>query len=363
MDSNNPHMHGSKILVKLSWSLALFVVMPITLFICRRSTGIMVLIVYVDDIVLSGSDSAGMRVVKDFLKTKFEIKDLGPLRYFLGIEVARSSSRLVLSQRKYALDLLMETGMLGCKPATTLIDTSQKVRPDDGALLTDPEMYRRLVGRLIYLTITRPNLSFAVGVVSQFMQAPHTSHLTTVYRILRYLKSAPGLGLRFQLHSHLHLSGYSDADCAGSTFDCRSTSGFCTFLGGNLITWKSKKQPVVAQSSAEAEYRAMAHATCELVWLRNLLEELGYPPSGPIPLHCDNQAAIHIARNPVFHERTKHIEVDCHFIREKVASKEIVTPFVRSGDQLADVLTKSLSRDALHRVRDKLGMINIYAPT
>ncbi|XP_058068406.1 uncharacterized mitochondrial protein AtMg00810-like [Magnolia sinica] len=190
--------------------------------------------------------------VKSFLKNRFEIKDLWIFRYFLGIEVARLKSRVVLSQRKYALDLLSETGMLGCKPATMPIDATTKHVSDDGTPLSNPGMYRRLVGQLIYLTITLSDLSYAMGVVTQFMHNPCITHLTAMYRILQYLKSVPRNGLLFQQHGHLHLLGYSDANCASSLHDRRSTSGYCTFVGGNLVTWKSKKQSVVARSSAEA---------------------------------------------------------------------------------------------------------------
>ncbi|RVW33361.1 Retrovirus-related Pol polyprotein from transposon RE2 [Vitis vinifera] len=172
-------------------------------------------------------------------------KDLGKLKYFLGIEIAQSSSGVVLSQRKYALDILEETGMLDCKPIDTPMDPNAKLVPGQGEPLGDPGRYRRLVGKLNYLTITRPDISFPVSVVSQFLQSPCDSHWDAVIRILRYIKSTPG-------------------------------QGYCVFIGGNLISWKSKKQDVVARSSAEAEYRAMALTTCELIWLRHLLRELRF---------------------------------------------------------------------------------------
>ncbi|RVX10604.1 Retrovirus-related Pol polyprotein from transposon RE2 [Vitis vinifera] len=271
------------------------------------------LVVYVDDIVITGSD-----------------------------QDAQSSSGVVLSQRKYALDILEETGMLDCKPVDTPMDPNVKLVPGQGEPLGDPGRYRRLVGKLNYLTITRPDISFPVSVVSQFLQSPCDSHWDAVIRILRYIKSTPGQGVLYQNRGHTQVVGYTDADWAGSPTDRRSTSGYCVFIGGNLISWKSKKQDVVARSSAEAEYRAMALATCELIWLRHLLQELRFGKDEQMKLICDNQAALHIASNPVFHERTKHIEVDCHFIREKIASGCIATSFVNSNDQLADIFTKSL---------------------
>ncbi|RVW60977.1 Retrovirus-related Pol polyprotein from transposon RE2 [Vitis vinifera] len=224
------------------------------------------LVVYVDDIVITGSDQDGIQKLKQHLFTHFQTKDLGKLKYFLGIEIAQSSSGVVLSQRKYALDILEETGMLDCKPVDTPMDPNVKLVPGQGEPLGDPGRYRRLVGKLNYLTITRPDISFPVSVVSQFLQSPCDSHWDAVIRILRYIKSTLGQGVLYENRSHTQVVGYTDADWAGSPTDRRSTSGYCVFIGGNLISWKSKKQDVVARSSAEAEYRAMALATCELIW-------------------------------------------------------------------------------------------------
>ncbi|RVW16754.1 Retrovirus-related Pol polyprotein from transposon TNT 1-94 [Vitis vinifera] len=318
------------------------------------------LVVYVDDIVITGSDQDGIQKLKQHLFTHFQTKDLGKLKYFLGIEIAQSSSGVVLSQRKYALDILEETGMLDCKPVDTPMDPNVKLVPGQGEPLGDPGRYRRLVGKLNYLTITRPDISFPVSVVSQFLQSPCDSHWDAVIRILRYIKSTPGQGVLYQNRGHTQVIGYTDADWAGSPTDRRSTSGYCVFIGGNLISWKSKKQDVVARSSAEAEYRAMALATCELIWLRHLLQELRFGKDEQMKLICDNQAALHIASNPVFHERTKHIEVDCHFIREKIASGCIATSFVNSNDQLADIFTKSLRGPRIKYICNKLGAYDAF---
>ncbi|RVW11978.1 Retrovirus-related Pol polyprotein from transposon TNT 1-94 [Vitis vinifera] len=259
-------------------------------------------------------------------------------------------------------DILEETGMLDCKPVDTPMDPNVKLVPGQGEPLGDPGRYRRLVGKLNYLTITRPDISFPVSVVSQFLQSPCDSHWDAVIRILRYIKSTPGQGVLYENRGHTQVVGYTDADWAGSPTDRRSTSGYCVFIGGNLISWKSKKQDVVARSSAEAEYRAMALATCELIWLRHLLQELRFGKDEQMKLICDNQAALHIASNPVFHERTKHIEVDCHFIREKIASGCVATSFVNSNDQLADIFTKSLRGPRIKYICNKLGAYDVYAP-
>ncbi|XP_019179162.1 PREDICTED: uncharacterized protein LOC109174378 [Ipomoea nil] len=276
------------------------------------------LIVYVDDIVITGDDATGIDALKSFLKEKFHTKDLGVLKYFLGIEVIRSKRGIFLSQRKYVLDLLEESGLLGSKPCETPMDQGVKLIPSEGEPLEDPERYRRLVGKLNYLTITRSDITFPVSVVSQFMANPTKFHWEAAVRVVKYLKSAPGRGILYANHGHMSVEAFSDADWVGSLSDRKSTTGYCVFLGGNLVSWKSKKLSVVSRSSAESEYRPMTHVACEVMWLCNVLGEIGVKVNKLIPLWCNNKAAIHISSNPVFHECTKHIEVDCHFVREKV---------------------------------------------
>jgi hypothetical protein len=252
--------------------------------------------------------------------------------------------------------------MLACKPIDTPIEQNHRLGEDIDDTPVDNERYQKLVGKLIYLSHTRPDIAFTVSVVSQFMHAPCEKHMEAVYRILRYLKSAPGKGLMLYKNGHLEVEGYTDADWAGSITDRRSTSGYCTFVGGNLVTWRSKKQSVVARSSAEAEFRAMAHGICEMLWLKAMLKELGVHSKDPMKLYCDNKAAISIAHNPVQHDRTKHVEVDRHFIKEKLTEGLICTPFVRTENQLADILTKGVSNKIFNSALDKLGIRDIYAP-
>ena len=332
-----------------------------SLYVQNGQTEKLMVLIYVDDLIITGSNADSIAALKKKLQGKFPVKDLGPLKYFLGIEVATSRKGLFLNQRKYTIDLLRDSNMLNSKPANTPFDS--KLQLDKlGDPLDSPNYYQKLVGKLIYLTITRPDISFAVSLVSQYMHAPTVVHLCMVKRILRYLKKTIGRGIVMRRNGHTDIIGFSDSDWAGNTIDRRSTTGYCMFVGGNLVSWKSKKQPVVARSSAEAEYRAMAAASCEMVWLKNLLTDLGFSPTSPMKLFCDNQAAMHIAANPVFHERTKHIEVDCHFIRQQVQSKVIQTHYIRSSDQLADAFTKVLSSTVFHRLMFKLGSIDPLAP-
>src|SRR6266542_1166182 len=235
-----------------------------TVFYKHRGSCITILAVYVDDIVITGDDVEEIRCLKRRLGDTFEVKHLGQLRYFLGIEIARSSKGIVLSQRKYVLDLLTETGMLGCRSIASPIDRNLRLCAEAGDPV-DKEIYQRLVGRLIYLCHTRPDISYAISAVSHYMHNPRQGHLEAVYRILRYLKSSPGRGLWFKKNQHLNLEAFCDADWASSVDDRRSTSGYCVFVGGNLVSWRSKKQEVVARSTAEADYRAMALALSEMI--------------------------------------------------------------------------------------------------
>ena len=195
------------------------------------------------------------------------------------------------------------------------------------------------------------------------MHSPKEAHLQAVYRVLQYLKGTLGKGILFKRNEGLVLEAYTDADYASSIIDRRSTSGYCTFLGGNLVTWKSKKQNVVAWSSAEVEFRAMTQGVCELLWLKIVLEDLKIKWDGPMRLYCDNKSAISIAHNPVQHNRTKHIEIDRHFIKEKLDSGLICTPYVSTHGQLDDVLTKGLSSSVFQSFVSKLGIVNTYSPT
>ncbi|RVX09853.1 Retrovirus-related Pol polyprotein from transposon RE1 [Vitis vinifera] len=308
-----------------------------TLFLKKQHGKITTLIVYVDDMIVTGNDLEERKALQNYLSREFEMKYLGPLKYFLGIEVSRSSEGIFLSQRKYVLDLLQETGMSGCQPVNTPIEEGLKLCVEPNQVSTNKGRYQRLVGRLMYLAHIRSDLAYALSVVSQYMHNPGEQHMNAVMRILRYLKNAPGKGILFD-----------------KNVDHQS---------GNLVTWKSKKQNVVACSSAEAEFRGMTLGLCEALWLRLLLQELGYLSRQPIRLFYDNKAACDIAHNPVQHDRTKHVEVDRFFIKEKLDDKIVELPKIRSEDQLADILTKVVSSQVFSKFLDKLGMCDIYAST
>ncbi|KAM0050765.1 putative RNA-directed DNA polymerase [Helianthus debilis subsp. tardiflorus] len=329
-----------------------------TLFLKRRGNFITCLIIYVDDMIITGDDKEEISKLKKNLFEEFEMKDLGRLKYFLGIEVLRSKHGIFMCQKKYVLDLLADTGMIDCKPAETPMIANQKLYMEEKADLTNKERYQRIVGKLIYLSHTRPDIAYAVGVVSQFMHQPQKAHMEAVLRIIRYLKGKAGHGVLFKSNGHLETQLYTDANWAGDKGDRRSTSGYFTLVGGNLVTWRSKKQKVVALSSAEAEFRGIARGLTEVLWVRRLLTEIGYPPQETSKIWSDNKAAIQISENPVQHDRTKHIEVDRHFIKEKLEAEIITLPFVRSEDQFADILTKAVNERILHECLSKLNFGN-----
>ncbi|CAL5429371.1 unnamed protein product [Camellia sinensis] len=331
------------------------------LFVRRTSVGLILLLLYVDDMIITGSDYSTIEEVKHQLFQEFEMKDLGFLRYFLGIEVATSPTGYLLSQTKYARDILSRANLTDEKIVDTPLELHAKFSASDGVPLEDPTLYRELVGCLVYLTVTRPDISYAVHILSQFVSAPRSTHWAALLRTLRYLRGTLLQCLLLSASSDLTLRAYADADWAGDISDRKSTSGLCVFLGDSLISWKSKKQSVVARSTAEAEYRAMAYATSEIVWLRWLLSDMGVSLSDPTPLYCDNQSAVQIAHNSVFHERTKHVEIDCHFVRQHLQAGSITLPFVPSSLQLADFFTKTHTVARFRFLVGKLSMLSALA--
>ncbi|KAL0463707.1 UNVERIFIED_CONTAM: Retrovirus-related Pol polyprotein from transposon RE2 [Sesamum latifolium] len=269
--------------------------------------------------------------------------DLGAAHFFLGLQIARSDAGLHLHQSKYIHDIISDAGLLEAKSVTTPFPLGLKLSQEAGAVLLDPEPYRRLVGRLLYLGFTRSDISYCVQQLSQFIHHPCEAHWRAALHVVRYLKGSPTMGLFFPSSSSFQLRAFCDADWASCSDSRRSLTGFCVFLGDALVSWKTKKQPTVSRSSAEAEYRSMGATVCELRWISYLLQDFALSVHTPVPLFCDNKAALHIMANPVFHERTKHLEINCYIVRDQYKLGFVAPSFVRGRDQLADVFTKSLS--------------------
>nr|XP_023891192.1 uncharacterized protein LOC112003238 [Quercus suber] len=324
-----------------------------SLFILQLGKLVVYLLVYVDDIVITSNNPKFLDTLVAQLSQAFELKDLGPLHYFLGLQITRSSKGLLLTQTKYAQDLLLKLQMQSSKPARSPCAPHLRLVPNEGSLLSNPHEYRSLVGSLHYLTFTRSDLSFAVHQVCQFMSFPTDVHLTAAKRILRYINGTLNFGILLQ-PGPISLSAFSDSDWAGDPFDRRSITGFIAYLGYNPITWSAKKQDTVSRSSTESEYRALASTAVEVCWLRQVFKDLGIFLHNAPNLWCDNVSALAIASNPVFHARTKHLEVDYHFVRERVLRRDLQVKYIATGDKLADIFTKSLSTSQFAYLRSKI---------
>ena len=328
-----------------------------SLFVKANGKKLAIVLVYVDDLIITGDDEEEIRRTRENLAVRFQMKELGQLKHFLGLEVTRTAKGIFLGQQKYAKDLLQKFGMLECKPISTPLEANAKLCGHEGKDLEDGTMYRQLVGSLIYLTLTRPDISYAVGVISRYMQNPKKPHLEAARRILRYVRGTIDYGLFYKKDQDCKIVGYCDADYAGDHDTRRSTTGYFFKIGSGTVSWCSKRQPAISLSTTEAEYRAAAMAAQESTWLMQLMEDLHQPRDYKVSIYCDNRSAICLAENPVFHARTKHVEVHYHFIREKVLQEEIELLYVKTEDQVADLFTKGLGVDKFEKFRRQLNMV------
>ncbi|XP_039057286.1 uncharacterized mitochondrial protein AtMg00810-like [Hibiscus syriacus] len=289
------------------------------------------------------------REVISMLGKKFSLKDLGELGYFLGVEVHKTSEQLVLSQRKFIRGLLEQTGMLAVKSALTPMVLSPKLTVDARKPLSDAWLYRSIVGSLLYLSHTRPDIAFIVNRVAQYMHRPCDGHWLVVKRILCYLNGTLDCGLVFRRSSASKvccITAFADADWASNVDDRRSVSGSCVFLGCNLVSWSAKRQKVVARSTTEAEYRSIANTVVEVVWVKSLLTDIGEAVDAIPVVWSDNTSVIAMSANPIFHARSKYIELDIHFVREKVECEVVRVNYVPADHQVADDMTKPLAKSA-----------------
>ncbi|GJV06871.1 ribonuclease H-like domain-containing protein [Tanacetum coccineum] len=312
-----------------------------SLFIYRQGSQVAYLLLYVDDIILMASSTALLQQLIDSLHREFDMTDLGALNYFLGISDVRHSTCLFLSQRKYALQLLDRAHMVNCNPSRTPVDTKSKLGPN-GVPVQDLTMYRSLARGLQYLMFTRPDLSYAIQQICLYMHDPREPHLAALKRILRYVQGTLDLGLHLYASFTTSLVGYTNADWACCPSTRRSTSGYYVFLGDNLLSWSAKRQHTLLRSSTESEYRGVANVVAETAWLRNLLRELNSPLSTATLVYYDNVSAVYMSANPVQHQRTKHIEIDIHFVRDMVTAGQVRVLHVPSRYQYADIFTKGL---------------------
>ncbi|KAJ0491190.1 putative RNA-directed DNA polymerase [Helianthus annuus] len=322
----------------------------------RTSNSVIIVGVYVDDMIVTGSSEKDIAAFKQKMKTIFDMSDLGMLSYYLGIEVDQTHDGIIVKQEGYAIKVLKMAGMESCNEAKWPMDHKLKLTKDEKGKVVDATGYRRIIGSLRYLLHTRLDLSYSVGLVSRFMQSPKESHLAAVKQILRYLKGTTSYGLKYKRGGDGRLVGYSDSSHGTDREDCRSTTGTAFYFSGNLITWSSQKQKTVALSSCEAEFMAATSVACQALWLRSLLSELTGKETQKVLLLVDNESAIALMKNPVFHGRSKHIDTKFHFIRECVEREQIEVKHVSGELQKADTLTKALPRIKFDEMRSLVGV-------
>ena len=296
-----------------------------------------------------------MQVFVDQMKSEFEMSMVGELNFFLGLQVRQMEGGIFVSQSKYAKNLVKKFGLESAKQVSTPMSTTLKLTKDENGVKVDTTLYRSMIGSLLYLTASRPDICYSVGVCARYQSNPMESHVSAVKRIIRYVNSTSDYGIWYSKDTNSNLACFSDADWAGNADDRKSTSGGCFFLGNNLVSWHSKKQNSISLSTAEAEYIAAGSCCTQLLWLKQMLIDYGFD-LGVLTIFCDNTSAINISKNPVQHSRTKHIDIRHHFIRELVENKSLQLEYVDTEKQLADIFTKALDASRFDSLRKSLGV-------
>jgi hypothetical protein len=317
----------------------------------------LILLLYLDDLFITGAERL-ISSCKESLASEFEMTDIGLMHYFLGLEVWQEPGHIFLGQGKYVCDILSRFQMGDSRPMTTPMITNWKKLHASESQLMDSTLYRQLIGSLMYLVNTRPDICFAVNTLSQFMVEPRRVHWVAAKHVLRYLCGTVDYGMDYHRGDGVRLVGYTDSDWAGCVSDRKITSGCCFGLGSAVVSWFSRKQKSVALSSAEAEYMAASQASCEALWLRKMLIGLFGVQLRPTVIYCDNQSCIKLSENPVFHDRSKHIEIRYHFTHDYVQRGAVELQYISTEEQVVDILTKALNMGKFVFFRDKLGVVS-----
>jgi hypothetical protein len=326
-----------------------------TLFLMFDGKDMLIVQIYVDDIIFGSTNE---NLCKEFSKTmqdEFEMSMMGELKFFLGLQIKQTEDGIFLNQSKYVIDLLKRFGLTNAKAYGTPMSPSTKLDKDEKGKPVDVKLYRGMIGSLLYLTASRPDIMFSVCLCARFQSCPKESHLIAVKQIFRYLLGTIDLGLWYPKSNSFDLISYTDADFAGCKIDRKSTSGTCHFLGHSLVSWFSKKKNYVALSTAEAEYVAAGSCCAQSLYIKQQLEDFKIL-FDHIPIRCDNTSAISLSKNPIQHSRTKHIEIRYHFIRDHVQKGDIELEFVSTDSQWADILTKPLIEERFCTIRREIGM-------
>ncbi|GKD17325.1 putative ribonuclease H-like domain-containing protein [Tanacetum coccineum] len=328
-----------------------------TLFIKKDKHDIILVQVYVDDIIFGSTKKSWCDEFEALMKSRFQMSSMGELTFFLGLQVKQKEDGIFISQDKYVAEILKKFDFVSVKTASTPIETQKPLVKDEEASDVDVHLYRSMIGSLMYLTASRPDIMFAVCACSRFQVNPKTSHLSAVKRIFRYLKGKPKLGLWYPRVSSFDLEAYSDSDYAGANLDRKSTTGGCQFLGRRLISWQCKKQTIVATSTTEAEYVAAANCCGQVLWIQNQMLDYGFNFMNT-KIYIDNESTICIVKNPVYHSKTKHIAIRHHFIRDAYEKKLIQVLKIHTDDNVADLLTKAFDVSRFQFLVVTIRMIN-----
>jgi hypothetical protein len=300
-----------------------------------------------------------MSEFKSSMLREFDMSDLGKMRFFLGIEVLQKSDGIYICQRKYALEVLRRFGMMESNSVGSPIVPGFKISRDENGDFVDETYYKQLVGSLMYLTATRPDMMFVTCLISRYMAKPMEIHLQAAKRALRYLKGTVNYGIHYKKGGDGELLAFTDSDYAGDMEDRKSTSGYVFLMSSSAVSWCSKKQPIVTLSTTEAEFVAAAVCACQGVWMKRILKELGHSDGGCTTVMCDNSSTIKLSKNPVMHGRSKHIDVRFHFLRNLTKEGTIELVHCGSQDQVADIMTKPLKLEVFQKLRKLLGVCEI----
>jgi hypothetical protein len=329
-----------------------------TLFTRRTHEGrIIIVSIYVDDLIFTGNDEVMLSDFKNSMLREFDMTDLGKMRFFLGIEVLQKSDGIYICQRKYALEVLRRFGMMESNSVGSPIVPGFKISRNEDENTVDETYYKQLVGSLMYLTATRPDMMFVL--ISRYMTRPMEIHLQAAKRALRYLKGIVNYGIHYKRGGEGELLAFTDSDYAGDMEDRKSTSGYVFLMGSSVVSWCSKKQPIVTLSTTEAEFVAAAVCACQGVWMKRILKELGHSDEGCTTIMCDNSSTIKLSKNPVMHGRSKHIDVRFHFLRNLTKEGTVELIHCGSQDQIADIMTKPLKLEVFQKLRKLLGVCEI----
>ena len=326
-----------------------------TLFIKHYNQDILVVQIYVDDIIFGSTNERYCQEFAKLMQAEFEMSMMGELNFFLGLQIKQSKDGIFIHQEKYTKQILKKFGFEKTKEVATPMSSSIRLDADSEGKKINEKLYRSLIGSLLYLTASRPDILFAVCICARFQSSPTETHLKAVKRIFKYIACTVKLGIWYPKNENFDLIGYSDADYAGCKIDRKSTSGTCQLLGNKLISWSSKKQNSVALSTAEAEYVSIGNYCAQILWIKQQLLDFGLNYKN-ISIKCDNTSAINLTKNPVHHSRSKHIEIRHHFIRDHVQNGNINIEFVSTENQYADIFTKPLDKMRFEFLRNEIGM-------